>query len=214
MNKVDAERLIHERLRSIEAGFADCGIAVMTGRQTGAIYKNPELSQIHMNRVLGLFISIAHLKDDCMRWGKAANVPTSRVKNFCETSPAVALVKKVADTAKHGLGGRKKNNSLPESEIIVHNRIGGVPSPTDPIVDLFWIITDEDGYPHQSNLLLAEAMNSWIAFLSSLGVGLEEWAKIWKPVPLPPGWSVYRGNLPDPILREMQSGSLSQKKSF
>lgn len=214
MEKEGAVKAIQDRLRSIEAGFADCGIAVMTGKQNAELHTSLQLQQIHQNRVTSLFISIAHLKDDCKRWGKTAGVSAKQVDDFCASSPAIALVIKVADTAKHGLGGHSKNNSLLGYQIVLHKQSGSKPQPFDPIVDLFWLVVDTDGEPQQSNLLLSEAIHKWLIFLNASGLDVNEWIEQWKPLDLPKGWSRYKGLLPEKLLKMMRQEAHARKRSF
>ncbi|OGR85740.1 MAG: hypothetical protein A2901_01110 [Elusimicrobia bacterium RIFCSPLOWO2_01_FULL_54_10] len=215
MNKTQvAVKSILDRLNRIKAGFSDCGIAIIGGNRTAGLYNDPLLQNIHKNRVISLFINIAHLKDDVNRWAKVSGIDSNKVEDFCTKSHAVNLVIKVADTAKHGLGGRSKNNSPLEYEIVLMVQSGEKPDPSDKITDLFWLVVDTHGEPHQSNLLLSKALCDWLLFMDNNNIDVKKWIETWEPKQLPKGWSHYKGMIPEGLMRKMKEDADARILSF
>jgi hypothetical protein len=73
------------------------------------------------------------------------------------------------------------------------------------------LVVDKGGELHQSDLLAAEALRDWAAFLErTLGMTLPAWLKGWLPGAPASGRSIYTGTLPPWLLEHMKQTSAAR----
>lgn len=207
-----AEEKIVNRLRDIDAALHDLSASQFAGQAAGDRLPDPRSCGVHRNRVAILLLNLYHLKDDARGLARKKGLGKNLVDDFCDKSNSVALCVKAGDTYKHGVGGRDGNNTVIEYEVVVCEQKGPKPEPSDSIISAFMLIVDENGEPHQSDLLAQEALWDWIEFLEDkLGMNLPEWREKWRKKPLPPGHSIYVGPLPPALLQLIKDKAAERK---
>jgi hypothetical protein len=200
-----AEAKILDRFRGIEAALHDLR------PEQFALATAPERAgdrmsfDVHRNRVAVLLINLYHLKDDARGLARARGLGKELVEELCRNKVAVDLCVKAGDTYKHGVGGRAGNNTVIGYEVLVCHQEGPEPQPTDAVANTLMLVVDNGGEQHQSDLLAAEALRDWAAFLEgTLRMTLPAWVKGWTPIAPAPGRSLYTGSLPPALLEHMK----------
>jgi hypothetical protein len=200
-----AEAKVLDRLRNIEAALHDLRPGQYAQSTAGERAGDRMAFGVHRNRVATLLINLYHLKDDARGLARAKGIGKDVVEELCRDSAAVGLCVKAGDTYKHGVGGRAGNNTVIEYEVVLCDQQGPGPQPTDPVINAVMVVVDAGGEPHQSDLLAAEALREWAAFLEgALGMSLPMWLKEWLPGAPAPGRSLYTGPLPPALLEHMK----------
>jgi hypothetical protein len=207
-----AEKKIVDRLRTIEAALHDLNPTQFRQETGWTRATDPMAFQVHRNRVALLLLNLYHLRDDARGLARRRGLDQASVDSFCDSSAAISLSIKAGDTYKHGIGGRTGNNTVIEYEVVICRQDGHEPRPTDPVVNVVKLIIDENGEPHQSDVLAVEALRDWLQFLEhQLGLDMNEWRQKWDQSAMPPGMSVYSCALPPGFLRQAKEAALARR---
>ena len=207
----DAESKVRRRLRDIDAALADLSINRLGYRTAHEAVMDQTAFGIYRNRLAILMLSIYHLRDDVRGLARAKGFDKNYVDSFSSKSKAVNLCIKAGDTYKHGVGGRDKNNTVMEYSVLIAHQQGSTPSPQDHLVNHVFLVVDESGEPHQSDLLAMEAIKDWLKFLSTeMAMDVSSWEAKWESRALAEGQSLYKGPIPPELLKLMKQTAASR----
>jgi hypothetical protein len=209
-----AEKKIMDRLRTIEAALYDLHPTQFRQETGWTRATNPMAFEVHRNRVALLLLNLYHLRDDARGLARRRGLDQASVDSFCDNSTAISLSIKAGDTYKHGIGGRAGNNTVIEYEVVICRQDGHEPRPTDPVVNVVKLIIDENGEPHQSDVLAIKALRDWLRFFEhQLGLDMNKWHQKWDQDAAPPEMSVYSCALPPEFLKQAKEAALARKRT-
>jgi hypothetical protein len=203
---------ISERLRHIKAGFEDVtpprlGLTDVMRRVDDKLG-----ADILHKRSAALALDLYHLKDDARGLARRTIGSADVVEEFCERSRAVRLCISFGDTYKHGVGGRSRNNTVMPYELMFAEKSGPRAAVTDRVIGSVMLIVDDEGEPHQFDLIAKEAMRDWLAFLrDTLSFDITEWGSLWNEQSAPPGTSIYSALIPPALLQIMKDEAAGRR---
>jgi hypothetical protein len=171
-----ARLAVEERLISIKAAAMDLDQPEFRFVNRLELDTNRLLQLRYQNRLLLLTLQLSHLRDDVFRLASRMGVAKGQVARIVDSSTPLRVLSRLANAAKHGLGGRDHNATLLNGFVTVQRTPRGAPAPDDRVHLLGMLIVDAKDGTFPSATLCSAAIWEWSRILEDL-FGLDRaWA--------------------------------------
>jgi hypothetical protein len=177
-NQAAAKQAVLDRMAAIEAAVADLRDRAISfpryeETQTGAFQNRLQ------NRILSVALLLTHLEDATRRLVRRLGYNPAEVSRSVETSLALKTLHRLANSWKHGLGGKRSDGAVLNGILMVQRRSGSdhaVPEPDATVHALGMLVADSDNGACPSSTVIEIAIRHWGTILSAWIPEATDWA--------------------------------------
>ena len=177
-NQATAKQAILDRMAAIEAAVADL-------RDKALSFPRYEETQTEafqnrlQNRILTVALFLTHLEDVARRLVRRLGYDPAEVSRSVEASIALKILRRLANSWKHGLGGKRSDGAVLNGMLMVQRRRGSDHAELEPnatVHVLGMLVADSNNGACPSSTVIEIAIRHWGTILSSRIPEATDWA--------------------------------------
>ena len=188
-----ARRQVLDRLVTIEVALNDLRDPTFAFPRL-SFSQNPQFEGRLRLRIMAVVLNLRHLEDDVRRLSRHLGARPEGASNCVAACQALRVLRRLADSDKHGLGGRRAEGAVLNGMLAVHKReAAGEPTGPEAKVHVVgMIVADATEGTFPSSALFSAGVRAWAETLSTYMPEAGPWLE--RCVPRPRGSVVELSN--------------------